>query len=109
MTNGTIDGFLGLLVLELSKVMNLTMKIVDPVKAYGSWRYAQNMWTGVIGTLVYNEADIGVCELSITANRTNVVDFTLPLKQSRNIIYVKEPGNDVPWSGYFKVIIILVL
>ncbi|XP_012235277.2 glutamate receptor 1-like [Linepithema humile] len=103
MRNGKINGFLGLLMVELSKVMNFTMKILNPVKAYGSWSYTQNIWTGAIGQLVFDEADIGVSEFTITSGRLNVVDFTLPLMLSRNCLYFKEPsGSDVPWSGYFK-------
>nr|XP_012235169.1 PREDICTED: glutamate receptor-like [Linepithema humile] len=102
-TNGTTDGFLGLLMKELSKMMNFTMKILDPVEAYGSWSHTQNMWTGVIGQLVSDEADIGVTEFTITSDRLNVVDFTLPLMHSRNRIYFKQPSSsDVQWSGYFK-------
>lgn len=108
MKNGKIDGFLGLLMIELSKVMNFTMEILDPFNSYGSWSHTQNVWTGVIGHLVSDKADIGVSEFTITSGRLNVIDFTLPLIESRNRLYFKQPsGSDVQWSGYFKVIIIL--
>jgi len=109
MTNGTMGGFLGLLMAELSKAMNFTIKFMDPEKSYGSWNYAENMWTGAIGQLVYDEADIGVSEFAITPDRLNAVDFTMPLRRSRNRLYFRQPSSsDVSWSKYFKVIIILV-
>ncbi|XP_019888793.1 glutamate [NMDA] receptor subunit 1-like [Ooceraea biroi] len=100
---GTIGGFLGLLLIELSRAMNFTMEILDPVDAYGSWNQQRNMWTGVIGQLVVGKADIGVSEFTLMPGRMDVVDFTLPLIHSRSRLYFKQPDStDVHWSGYFQ-------
>ncbi|XP_029680402.1 glutamate receptor ionotropic, kainate 4-like [Formica exsecta] len=101
--NGTIGGFLGLLMIELSKVMNFTMKILDPMEAYGIWNYQEKVWTGVMGQLVNDKADIGVSEFTIIPFRLKAVDFTLPLIHSRSRIYFKQPsGVNVHWCGYYK-------
>ncbi|XP_011252420.2 glutamate receptor 3-like [Camponotus floridanus] len=101
--NGVIGGFLGLLLIELSRVMNFTMKVLDPIEEYGSWNEKKKVWTGVIGQLVSGKADIGVSEFSITATRLNVIDFSLPLMHTPSRIYFKQPsGIDLHWSGYFK-------
>jgi len=38
-----------------------------------------SFWTGMIGVFQRQEADISVCEVSVTAERLDVMDFTLPL------------------------------
>ncbi|KAL6438183.1 hypothetical protein ACFW04_004414 [Cataglyphis niger] len=101
--NGAIGGFLGLLMIELSRVMNFTMEILDQVEAYGIWNHQEKMWTGVIGQLVNNKADIGASVFTIMPFRLNYVDFTLPLIISQSRLYFKQPsGADVHWTGYFK-------
>ncbi|KMQ86188.1 glutamate receptor 3-like isoform x2 protein, partial [Lasius niger] len=101
--NGEIGGFFGSLLMELSRAMNFTIEILDPVEAYGGWNQQKKEWTGVIGQLVNGKADFGVSAFSITAARLNAVDFTLPLIHSRSRLYFKKPnGANVHWSGYFK-------
>ncbi|KYQ52733.1 Glutamate receptor, ionotropic kainate 2, partial [Trachymyrmex zeteki] len=89
--NGTMGGFFGLLLLELSKVMNFTIKILDPVDSYGSWNPQKNSWTGAIGKLVDNEADIGVAAFTITNERLNHIDFTIPLISTQYRLYMHQP------------------
>jgi ABC-type amino acid transport substrate-binding protein len=36
-------------------------------------------WTGMIGVFQTQEADISVSEMSVTTERLEVMDFTLPL------------------------------
>ncbi|XP_072757012.1 probable glutamate receptor [Anoplolepis gracilipes] len=101
--NGEISGYFGLLMIELSRVMNFTMKVLTPTEAYGSFNKEENIWTGVIGQLVNGKADIGVSEFTIMECRLSVVDFTLPLIHSPSRVYFKQPDRtDVHWTGYFK-------
>lgn len=86
--------------------MNFTVKMLEPVSAYGSENVQNNTWTGVIGQLITKKADIGVSEFTMTTRRLDVIDFTLPLLYSRNRLYFKQPDDSgVQWSGYFQVII----
>ncbi|XP_077269825.1 putative glutamate receptor isoform X2 [Temnothorax americanus] len=101
--NGTVGGFFGLLLIELSKVMNFTVKTLDPVEGYGSWSKEKKVWTGAIGQLVANEADIGISAFAMTTGRRNVIDYTIPLIRSSNRLYFKEPKRAlVEWSLYFR-------
>ncbi|XP_018307131.1 uncharacterized protein [Mycetomoellerius zeteki] len=102
--NGTMGGFFGLLLLELSKVMNFTIKILDPVDSFGSWNPQKNSWTGAIGKLVDNEADIGIAAFTITNERLNHIDFTIPLISTQYRLYMHQPITPyVQWFWYFKV------
>ncbi|XP_071642209.1 glutamate receptor ionotropic, delta-2-like [Temnothorax longispinosus] len=101
--NGTVGGFFGLLLIELSKVMNFTVEILDPVEEFGSWSKEKMVWTGAIGQLVTNEADIGISAFSMTTGRQNVIDYTIPLIRSRYRLYFKRPNTVlVEWSLYLR-------
>ncbi|XP_047349922.1 glutamate receptor 3-like isoform X1 [Vespa velutina] len=98
-----LNMLLGEIVTELSKMMNFTTEILDPVDAYGSWNKENETWTGVIGQLISGIADIGVAEFTVTTRRLEAIDFTLPFLLSRNRLYMKEQsGALIQWSAYFK-------
>lgn len=91
-------------------MMNFTVEMLDPVQGFGCWNKEKKRWTGAIGQLVTNEADIGVSAFTITTRRLNVIDFTLPLIRSQNRLYFKRPKSSyVHWSLYLRVIIIIIL
>lgn len=48
---------------------------------YGSLNGKTNQWDGMIGELVRDEADIAVADLTITDDRSRVVDFTHPFME----------------------------
>ncbi|KYN06919.1 putative glutamate receptor, partial [Cyphomyrmex costatus] len=102
--NGTMSGFFGLLLIELSKVMNFTIKLLDPVDSFGSWNQKKNAWTGAIGKLVDNEADIGIAAFTVTNDRLRDIDFTIPLIRTEYRLYLQQPITPyVQWFWYFKV------
>ncbi|KAL2712484.1 hypothetical protein V1478_018007 [Vespula squamosa] len=103
MKNNKLNMLLGEIVTELTKMINFTLEILEPVDAYGSWNKDNETWSGVIGQLISGEADIGVAEFTVTTGRLQAVDFTLPFILSRNRLYMKEPsGASIQWSAYFK-------
>ncbi|CAD1478680.1 unnamed protein product [Heterotrigona itama] len=102
--NGVLTNFLGAVIKELSKSMNFKIEVASSVLIYGSWNEEKGIWTGVIGELITDRADIGVAEFSMTTSRLDIVDFTFPLILSRNRIYFKKPdGSFIHWSAYFKI------
>ncbi|XP_078048988.1 glutamate receptor ionotropic, delta-2 [Augochlora pura] len=101
--NGVLTKYLGAVVQELSKSLNFTIKVMNPMDSYGNLNEKTQTWTGVIGELVANMVDIGVADFSITTRRLDVVDFTLPLILSRIKVYFKKPdGSSVRWTAYIK-------
>lgn len=103
--DGVLSLFFGSVMQELSKSMNFTIEVVSSMPTYGTWNEEEHTWTGVIGEVTSRRADFGVAEFSMTKQRMDAVDFTLPLILSRNKIYFKKPdGSSVQWSAYFKVL-----
>jgi hypothetical protein len=89
--------------------MNFTVKLLDPVEKAGALNKNKTGWTGVVGQLIANEADLGVSAFARTIERQNVVDFTVSLTRSDYHLYFRQPDVDVDWAMYFKVIIIFII
>ncbi|GIY79739.1 lig_chan-Glu_bd domain-containing protein [Caerostris extrusa] len=73
-----ISGIEAKLLNILSEQLNFSYDIMMANdKQWGSTDQHGN-WTGVIGMLIRNEADIGLSHMAITEKRTHVVDFSFP-------------------------------
>lgn len=93
---------------ELSSIMNFKMEFIPEEEDYGIWNETGHRWTGVIGRLAAREVDIGLGEFTMTQQRANVIDYTVPLMLSHSDIYIKRPNmSNVDWSAYIKVNVII--
>uniref|UniRef100_T1H2M0 Ionotropic glutamate receptor L-glutamate and glycine-binding domain-containing protein n=1 Tax=Megaselia scalaris TaxID=36166 RepID=T1H2M0_MEGSC len=45
---------------------------------YGGWDAEKKSWNGLIKELLDGEADLGICDLTMTSARRKAVDFTPP-------------------------------
>jgi glutamate receptor ionotropic, NMDA 2B len=72
LTNG-IDIYL---LQSLGNYFNFTWKLVHCGEKWG--KLINGTWNGLIGKVVNGSADIALGELSATAEREKVVDFTMP-------------------------------
>ncbi|PSN34586.1 Ionotropic receptor 116 [Blattella germanica] len=71
-------------------------------KAYGSLQENGN-WSGLIGMITRNEVHVAVQSLTVTEERSNVVDFTLPLLRSTQCILIQRPGrNGLHWGNFIE-------
>lgn len=62
----------------LAKVLNFNFELVQPLDGpYGS-PLPDGNWTGIIGMVHREEADIAIGKLSITEQRSSVIDFSYP-------------------------------
>ncbi|XP_039305938.1 glutamate receptor 1-like [Solenopsis invicta] len=106
--NHTLGGMFGALLTgalltELSKVMNFTVKVLDPLEGFGALNEHRTGWTGVVGQILTNEADFGVSSFTRTIERQDVVDFTVTLIRSKYYLFYKQADiDDVTWSTYFR-------
>ncbi|XP_066598106.1 glutamate receptor 2-like [Prorops nasuta] len=95
-----IDSVLG----ELGKNLNFTIEIVGESQSHGTWDSRKSVWTGAVGKLLEKKADLIGSELSMSTMRMNVVDYTLPILKSRNVLYIRKPrASNIYWRNYFKI------
>ncbi|KAL7740685.1 hypothetical protein ACLKA6_000052 [Drosophila palustris] len=77
----------------------------EPVRdnKYGSYDAKTDEWDGIIRQLIDNNAQIGICDLTITQARRSVVDFTVPFMQlGISILAYKEPPPEANKYAFLK-------
>ena len=82
--NGLIIEFFQLIIADLN--VKVDLYIVADGK-YGA--FTNGRWNGLIGDVAYGKADMAVAGLTITSDRSSVVDFTVPYLQADMGIIVK--------------------
>ncbi|XP_065356425.1 glutamate receptor ionotropic, kainate 2 [Calliphora vicina] len=80
--NERFEGFAVDLIYKLAEECRFDF-ILEPVSdnAYGSRDPVTDEWNGIIRQLIDNNAQLGICDLTITQARRSVVDFTVPFMQ----------------------------
>ena len=72
---------------------------------YGSENYGakedNGTWTGLVGELYYNRSDMAVQTITVTEERSDVVDFTAPFMMSG--IAAMMEANDRQWGKHGRV------
>ncbi|RXG53736.1 Glutamate receptor [Armadillidium vulgare] len=57
-------------------------------------------WTGMIGHLYENKADISVAPFTPTVARLKAIDFTLPSREQSLRLYLRKPSLEGSWELY---------
>ncbi|XP_044006778.1 glutamate receptor ionotropic, kainate 2 isoform X4 [Aphidius gifuensis] len=96
--NSQYEGYSVDLIHEISKILgfNYTFRLV-PDKKYGSLNKETKEWDGMIKELLDQKADLAIGDLTITYEREQAVDFTMPfMNLGISILYrkpIKKPPN----------------
>ena len=95
--NARYEGYSVDLVEEISQILgfNYTIKLVDDGK-YGSFDKETGKWNGMIGELQAQKADLVVADITITYEREQGVDFTMPFMNLGVTILYKKPTKKDP-------------
>ncbi|XP_026318745.1 glutamate receptor ionotropic, kainate 2 isoform X2 [Hyposmocoma kahamanoa] len=96
--NAQFEGYAIDLIHEISKILgfNYTFKLA-PDGRYGSFHRETKEWDGMIRELLEQRADLAIADLTITYDREQVVDFTMPfMNLGISVLYrkpIKQPPN----------------
>ncbi|KFB52145.1 AGAP000801-PA-like protein [Anopheles sinensis] len=96
--NSQFEGYAIDLIHEISKILgfNYTIRLA-PDGRYGSNNKETGEWDGMIKELLEQRADLAIADLTITFDREQVVDFTMPfMNLGISVLYrkpVKQPPN----------------
>ncbi|EEB18532.1 glutamate receptor, ionotropic kainate 2 precursor, putative [Pediculus humanus corporis] len=96
--NDQFEGYSVDLIYEISKILgfNYTFKLV-PDGRYGSFNRETKEWDGMMKELLDQKADLAIADLTITYDREQAVDFTMPfMNLGISILYrkpIKQPPN----------------
>ncbi|XP_047368011.1 uncharacterized protein LOC124956351 [Vespa velutina] len=101
--DGDLDGLFGKILKELSITLNFSLDIFSKVEEHGSWNPGKKSWSGAIAEVDGGRADIALAEFSITHERLNSVDFTIPIFTSKNCLFIrKSERHAIKWTSYFS-------
>ena len=76
----------------LQSQLNFTYKITEPAdKSYGN--FVNGSWNGFIGALEKKNVDLVMADLTITQERSEVVDFTTGLIKIDNKVPIDNEKN----------------
>merc|ERR1711976_922884 len=94
--------------------MKLTYQIVSPEDfKYGALDSSTGKWSGMVGMVVENKADFIAADLTMTAERGQVLDFTPPFYTSGLTILVKTTDANANQLGQvfqpFSVVLWIML
>ncbi|XP_078616087.1 glutamate receptor ionotropic, kainate 5-like [Branchiostoma floridae x Branchiostoma japonicum] len=86
------SGFCVDLLNHLSSLLDFRYELYEtPGNAAGN-RLPDGNWTGVIGQIVNEKADLALSSLSITSLREKVVDFTNPFMEYGHVLVMRRPS-----------------
>ncbi|XP_055382987.1 glutamate receptor ionotropic, kainate 2 [Condylostylus longicornis] len=96
--NDQFEGYVVDLIHEISKALGFNYKIqLVPDNAYGGFNRETGEWNGMIRELLEQRADLAIADLTITFQREQAVDFTMPfMNLGVSVLYrkpVKQPPN----------------
>ena len=98
--NDKYEGYIMDLLKELSKKLECQFSVyLVSDGSYGSYR--NKTWTGMIGDILDGKADMAAIDMTVTAIRESVVDFTVPFMHVGYSILYKKPwwGFEVPFKS----------
>jgi len=95
--NDRYEGFSADLIKEVANILifNYTIKEADDGR-YGSFDKKTGTWNGMIGELQNQKADLVVADITITSEREQVLDFTMPFMTLGVTILHRKPTKKTP-------------
>ncbi|KAK7026645.1 hypothetical protein SK128_015457 [Halocaridina rubra] len=95
--NDRFEGFCIDLIDEIAKIrgFNYTFKEVDDGN-YGSRNRETGEWDGIVRELLDHKADLGIVDFTITYEREEAVDFSMPFMNLGISIIYKKPQKKAP-------------
>ena len=88
----------------LFTVSNFTVKLIHAKdNMYGNLDERTGKWSGIIGALSRNEADMGAQWLAITPARSTAIKYTKPFINVEYKLFMKKPETAPKWNTFLHV------
>ena len=82
---------------ELSKKMNFTYTVTREYK----WGViVKGTWNGMVGSLEKAKADIAVTDLTLTKDRSAVVQYLPTIQETQELMFLKNPADAFSTNAY---------
>ncbi len=88
---------------SLASLTNFTYTIESPKDGtYGVYREGVG-WTGIVGYIAKRKADLSLNGLAINQDRSQVVDYTLPIMSVTTKLHIIKPSEAINYHTYTAV------
>ncbi|XP_011304726.1 glutamate receptor ionotropic, kainate 2-like isoform X2 [Fopius arisanus] len=94
--NDRYEGFAIDIIHELSKTLHFNYTLVEQVDKNTGKPDANGKWSGMLGKIISGDADLAITDITITAAREKVVDFTMPFLNLGISILFRKPSKAAP-------------
>ncbi|XP_062531182.1 glutamate receptor ionotropic, kainate 3 isoform X2 [Bombyx mori] len=101
--NDRYEGFAVDLIQKLSDALGFNYEFILE-ENYGRKDPVTHKWGGMIYQLITEKADLAICDLSITAERQSVIDFSQPFMTLGIGILYKRPSKEPPEMFSFMAV-----
>ncbi|XP_018576212.1 glutamate receptor ionotropic, kainate 2-like [Anoplophora glabripennis] len=95
--NDRYEGYSMDLIQEIANIIGFRFEFhLTKDGQYGKWDESQKRWTGLVGDLLEGRAQLAICDLTITHQRREAVDFSTPfMSLGISILYKEEAEEDI--------------
>ncbi|XP_066975406.1 glutamate receptor ionotropic, delta-2-like [Macrobrachium rosenbergii] len=101
--DGNIVNRLGVdmqIVKRLAKAMNFTPEFLEvPHDELWGYELPNGTWTGLVGKVFYEHADIGACNVFLELHRWKMVDYSVPYNFERGCFVAPSPKPLLNWKS----------
>ncbi|XP_046833817.1 glutamate receptor ionotropic, kainate 2-like [Vespa crabro] len=89
---------------NISKILKFKYSfMLVPDNQYGSYNPKKKSWNGLMRLLLDHEADLAICDLTITSSRESIVDFTMPfMNLGISILFSKAEEKEPELFSFLK-------
>lgn len=95
--NAQFEGYAVDLIHQISRILGFNYTIrLTPDGRYGSYNKQTKEWDGMLKELLDQKADLAVADLTITYEREQAVDFTMPFMNLGISILYRKPFKQAP-------------
>lgn len=89
--------------MEFASKFGLELAYLDAKFTWGSFVPSTQRWNGVVGHVLYGEADLGITNIDITKARNGVVDYSAPVWSNEGVIISRKPQPTSPLLNIVNV------
>ncbi|XP_021932355.1 uncharacterized protein LOC110835940 isoform X1 [Zootermopsis nevadensis] len=98
----TIGGFYGKVWANLEQHLNFKSDVIVPASGLWGRKHINNTWDGVIGMVNRGEAEVGVCDIAMNAERVGVVSYTMQIATFHYKVFIRKGDEDVSWVSFLQ-------
>ena len=97
-----MDGMFADVYFCLQEKMNFTFTLIQPLDKQWGALQPDGSWSGMVNLLQTQQVDFGATDFTVTAARSEVITFALPITQIYHSLFIQNPSGTVNYMAYIE-------